>query len=379
MMRALKFSTLSLLVLMVGGRISISAMGEGQGSAEKTAAQQYKNIQVLKDIPADELVPTMQFITASLGVECDFCHVEHDMDKDDKKPKKMAREMMRMMQAINQSNFSGKREVTCNTCHRGSIHPQAIPAIESGDRRTLSAEAGGTDESSADWPQGNSVVERYLEALGGRAALDKISARVESGKVLLGEGRELPVEVFSKSPDLRVVVMHTPNGDNITGYNGQTGWLAAPARPVREMSASEQYAARLDATVMFPTRLAGLFSELKLEPHSENVGDHAASVVWGISPGSPPVRFYFDPESGLLLRVLRYTNTALGLNPTQIDYADYRNVGGARTPFRWTVARSGGAFTIQLDQARDNPQIEPSRFEMPSTPSKDTAGEQPTH
>ena len=98
-------------------------------SAPKTAGEAFKNIQVLKDIPADQLIPSMQFISSSLGVECDFCHVEREFDKDDKKPKKTAREMMQMMFAINKNNFEGEREVTCNTCHRGSPHPQAIPAI----------------------------------------------------------------------------------------------------------------------------------------------------------------------------------------------------------------------------------------------------------
>jgi hypothetical protein len=90
---------------------------------QKTAAQQFKNIQVLKDIPAEQLIPTMQFISASLGVECDFCHVEHQMDKDDKKEKGYAREMMKMEFEIDKGHFNGEMEVTCYTCHRGSAHP----------------------------------------------------------------------------------------------------------------------------------------------------------------------------------------------------------------------------------------------------------------
>ena len=78
-------------------------------AAPQTAAQKYKDIQVLKSIPADELIPSMQFITAALGVECDFCHVSTqgklEFDKDDKKEKKIARQMMQMMFAINKNNF----------------------------------------------------------------------------------------------------------------------------------------------------------------------------------------------------------------------------------------------------------------------------------
>ena len=88
----------------------------------KKAEEQFKNIQVLKGVPAEQIFPTMQFITASLGVECEFCHVQNAFEKDDKKTKQTARKMMEMMFAINQDNFEGHREVTCYSCHRGSAH-----------------------------------------------------------------------------------------------------------------------------------------------------------------------------------------------------------------------------------------------------------------
>jgi hypothetical protein len=78
--------------------------------APKTAEQQFKSIQVLKGISADEVIPSMQFIQTSLGVECDFCHVEHAMEKDDKKPKLAARKMIEMVMAINKGNFKGELE-----------------------------------------------------------------------------------------------------------------------------------------------------------------------------------------------------------------------------------------------------------------------------
>src|SRR5579862_10023796 len=90
----------------------------------KKAEEQFKNIQVLKGVPADQLFPTMQFITASLGVECDFCHVQNAFEKDDKKPKAIARKMMEMMFAINKDNFDGHRAVTCYSCHRGNPKPR---------------------------------------------------------------------------------------------------------------------------------------------------------------------------------------------------------------------------------------------------------------
>ncbi len=358
--------------------IALSFAGRGDGAplpqasanpAVPTAAQKFKNIQVLKTIPADQLIPTMQFIGASLGVECDFCHVEREMDKDDKKPKKIAREMMTMTFALNQDNFKGEREVSCNTCHRGSIHPQAIPAIMAEASKPRGAESEHEpDTPPASLPSGNPVLDKYLQALGGKAALDKVTTLVEKGNAVIGEGRKLPIEVFAKSPDQRVSVMRTPNGDSVTAYNGHEGWLASPGRPLREMSASDDYAAKLDATVFFPAHLTPAFDQLKLEPKPETIADHPATVVLGLTKGQPPAKLYFDQQSGLLIRMVHYTDTALGLNPTQIDFADYRDVGGVKTPFRWTIARPSGAFTIQLEEVHDNMPIDEAKFVKPAQP-----------
>jgi hypothetical protein len=66
------------------------------------------------------------------------------------------------------------------------------------------------------------------------------------------------------------------------------------------------------------------------------------------------------------VRVLRFVVTPLGSNPTQIDYADYREEGGVKTPFRWTVARPNGRFTIQIERMQQNIPIEDDKFAKPA-------------
>jgi photosynthetic reaction center cytochrome c subunit len=97
--------------------------------AGKTAEQVFKNIQVLKGTPADQLQPAMQFISNSLGVECEFCHVQGAFEKDDKKAKLTARQMIEMQMAINKANFKDRTEVTCFSCHRGAHDPVGVPII----------------------------------------------------------------------------------------------------------------------------------------------------------------------------------------------------------------------------------------------------------
>ena len=362
--------------LLFGGAVigvsGQSAHGQGAAAApsSQTAGGKYKNIKVLTDIPADQLIPSMQFIAAALGVECEFCHVagpggKLEFEKDDKDEKKTAREMIQMMFAINKNNFDGKRGVTCNTCHRGSPHPQAIPVIlaESPKPEAMPEHHHEMDEDKL--PSGGPVLAKYIQALGGPSALVKVTTRVEKGKALVPEGPAVPIDIYTKSPDQRVSVMHTPKGESVTAYNGQGGWISFPGRPLREMSAADQLAARLDAESFYPNLLQQQFTDLKLQQDPETIGDHKADVVLGITKGQPPVKFYFDQTSGLLLRMVHYTDTPLGLNPTQVDFSDYRAVDGVKTPYRWTIARPSGAFTIQIDEVQQNVPIDDARFVEP--------------
>jgi photosynthetic reaction center cytochrome c subunit len=77
---------------------------------------------------------------------------------------------------------------------------------------------------------------------------------------------------------------------------------------------------------------------------------------------------YFDQQSGLLLRLVRFAETPLGKNPTQIDYADYRVVDGLKIPYRWTLARPNGRFTIQIDDVKQNVPVDEKLFVMPNAP-----------
>lgn len=93
----------------------------------KKAAEVYKNIQIMKDTPAPQLMRAMNFFTQWLGVRCDHCHVAGAFEKDDKPAKATARSMLNMVSKINADNFGGKNPVTCWTCHRGQTKPQSLP------------------------------------------------------------------------------------------------------------------------------------------------------------------------------------------------------------------------------------------------------------
>ena len=351
-----------ILSLVLVAASAPSRPAQSSGDAPKTAEQVNKNIQVLKGMPADQLIPAMQFISNSLNVECEFCHTQGAFEKDDKKPKETARKMIQMQFAINKENFKGEPEVTCFSCHRGSHDPVRTPIIP--DEEPKRAEAPKPAES-ATLPAADQVIDKYIQAVGGAEALQKITSRSEKGTITVG-GRPTPIELWTKAPDKRISIMHTPNGDNITAYDGHNGWLGSPGgRPPRDISPAEVDPVRLDSDFNLPLDLKKIFSQFRVRP-SDKVGDHETVQLIGIREGKPPVRFFFDKDSGLLVRMVRYVATPLGLNPAEIDYADYRTEGGVKIPYRWTLARPLGRFTIQVDQVQQNIPIEDTKFSKPA-------------
>jgi photosynthetic reaction center cytochrome c subunit len=352
---------------------AVHASAQAPGAAvPKKAEEQFKNIQVLKGIPADQLIPTMQFISTSLGVECEFCHVQRAFEKDDKKPKQTARKMMEMMFAINKDNFNGHREVTCYSCHQGSTAPKAIPVVMT-DEPSESTRASHTQAAPKPHevtvpagPSPDQLLEKFVQASGGAPTIDKITTRVMNGTIDFG-GKSLPIEIYCKDPEKRISFTHMPEGDSVTAFNGQEGWLGSPGRPIHQMSGSDLDSAAMDADLHLPIHLKQMFTDLRLRD-SEKIGDAEVYVVSGERRGSTPVNLYFDKNSGLLVRLVRYGDTALGWLPTQIDYADYRDANGVRVPYRWTLARPNGRFTIQVKDLQQNVPVDDAKFVKPPSP-----------
>lgn len=225
-------------------------------------------------------------------------------------------------------------------------------------------EAGEKKEATG--PAADQLIEKYVQALGGSAAVDKVTSRVAKGTIEFGD-KSFPIDLYSKDPYKRISFTHMPEGDNVTAFDGHEGWLGMSGHPMREMHGADIDAASIDADLHLATHLTKMFTKVSTRG-TEKVGDRDAYVVVGQREEKPPLRLYFDQQSGLLLRLVRFAETPLGRLPTQIDYADYRNADGVKVPFRWTLARPNGRFTIQVTELKQNVLVDEARFAKPPAP-----------
>jgi len=115
-------------------------------------------------------------------------------------------------------------------------------------------------------------------------------------------------------------------------------------------------------------RICAIASDAELVP--AELDDRAMQVVQGSRPGGALATFYFDSQSGLLVRLVRYANSRVGRLPTQIDYADYRDVSGIKIPFRLTVTWLDGLEKIELTDVQVNVPIDAAKFAKPAAPKQ---------
>jgi hypothetical protein len=349
-----------------------SVTGQAQEPAQPMAENVFKNIQVLKGIPADEFMDTMGMFAASLIYDCTGCHVEDILIRREAfaevTPRiQRARQMVVMVNALNRTYFGGQPRVTCFTCHRGSGFPETIPDLN------LQYGDGPPENPNgiALFSQGNEsadpIFAKYISAIGGADRVAKLTSYTATGTYLGFNtgGATVPIEIFARAPDQRATVVRVFDGDAVKTTDGRNAWAAEGWRqlPLMTFTGSNLVSARVEAMLAFPMVLQKAFSQWKVGVVT--IGDADVQVLQGTNPGQLPVNLYFD-DAGLLVRSVRWSSTPVGTVPTQTDYSDYRDVAGVRMPFRMVVTWTNGQNTIELKDVRPNVTIEAARFARPA-------------
>ena len=361
-------------VLAAGAAISVAARQEKPPMADDV----FKNIQVLRGLTVDEFMGTMGFISASLSMNCSDCHDPTNAASyaSDTPRKQAARRMIVMVDTLNKANFGGRRQVTCYSCHRGADRPKITPSLAEQYGAPPEDDPNEVEISRTprpNTPSANQVLGRYIQALGGAQSLASLNSFVARGTYegFDTSGDTVPVDVYAKSPNQRATVVHLGSGvaDNVRVFDGQNAWNTSSGTlmpiPVVPLTAGELEGAKLEAALSFPSQIEQLLKDWRSGFPSIVIDDKPVDVVQGMMADNTPAKFYFDRETGLLVRLVRYTNTRLGFNPTQIDYADYRTVSGVKMPFKMTTTWTDGRSRIALNELQANAPIDAARFAKP--------------
>jgi photosynthetic reaction center cytochrome c subunit len=346
-------------------------------AASHTAAQQpalagatRPKLRVLQALPESQLFPLMNLVSTSLGVRCDYCHVQVSpdlartpsnvggwvWDRDDKPQKRTAREMMQMVVELNAGRFKGASRVTCFTCHRGSTSPARTPPLPPADITTTPA--------AVPLPPVDRVWTDYLKAVGQVDDFAPGTGTVISGWDDRSEGRYGKVEIVVAGADRYRATVSTPDGASSQGLEGEIGWITTNKNVLRLSGAD----------LAFLRRIARRYHPVKERPANlqvvglERVADRDVYVATARIDPITTWTLYFDVVTGLLRREMTTRETMLLPLQEQVDYEDYRDVSGVRLPFR--VKTSDGApydtVTRTFLQIRRNVAVDDAVFRPPA-------------
>ena len=340
--------------------------GPPQPQRPQMSEEAFKNVQVLKGIPVDEFMGAMGLFSAALSMCCLECHAP-DWAADTPR-KRTARKMVQMVETINRTNFTGRKVVSCWTCHRQSDRPQVTPSLDVVYGEPIYWAPDDLFQQAAGAPSPGQVLDKYIQAVGGAERLAKLTSFVGKGKATGYAGSfPSPAEIYVKAPNQRTTIIHTEVGTKTMTFDGRAGWLASPVTPVpvMDLTGGELDGARLDAELSIPGRVKQVLGQWRASLPSDIAG-RPVNVLQGTGAGGAVATLYFDVESGLLKRVVRYANSAMGRVPTQIDFDDYRAVAGVKVPFRWSFAWVSGRDVVELSEVQPNVAIDAARFAKPA-------------
>ena len=362
---------------------------------EKTIAQEgrEKNGKLLGDLPVSQFIPLMNYFAASMGRRCNFCHVNNngqwDYASDDKPEKKTAREMIKLVLDTNSRLTTLKLDpIACYTCHRGRNSPQStiplplpVPSPQAGGQGRPAGAPGGAAATPGAQPQSSptprptptpaeEILSKYVTAIGGQAAIDKIKSRTATGTITTANGQSGTYEL-AQIGDKAIETIVTPRATMKRALTSAGGWESNGPNS-RELVGGDLTRMRNSNQLFSFLKLKDQYTRLRTSGR-DKIGDRDVYIVTASRNDTDADRLYFDIETGLLLRRITYLRTMLGVIPEQWDFDDYRDVEGVKMPFTIKVSSvdPGNPYIVRtFNEIKLNGPVDESKFAMPPAPVK---------
>lgn len=352
-----KIKIFVLSIFLVGGAFVFVRSGEMQTTQVETAGQKFKNIKILNDMPAEQMGKVMNLMAASLGVNCNFCHIEGDFSKDGKEEKESARAMIKMNLALNKNYFDGRPEISCNTCHGGKTSPQNIPNLNA-----ISTAAEERPKQPATKPTIDAILDKYTQAVGGKVNLAKIASRQVTANRVEPNGKTETEEIAQKGNKILIVTKY-PQATVSEAFDGASAWKRAGAKEIN-LKTDEAEQIKRNAQISAFADLKTVYSKLDFR-FVDKIDGREVYLVTATTADNGRERLYFDAASGLLVRRVSSVPTVLGAFQYQVDYSDYKDFGGVKLPATIRYASPNISWTRKITEVKNNAAIDDAKFNSP--------------
>jgi tetratricopeptide (TPR) repeat protein len=233
-----------------------------------------------------------------------------------------------------------------------------------GDTGPVVINDGQIVDSSGSLPTVDEVIERYLKAAGGAAALNGVTSRVVKGTVdVVGVSRGGTFETYSVAPNKAVSILKITPAETIkVGYNGRLGW-AQTATGVRVLKGAELESVQTDADFYAILNLKSLYPKMTLRGKSK-IGYREVYVI-DLEPNSTADRLFIDAETYLPVRM---NSTRMRGNVSvavEIYYDDWSAFEGLLVPHTITISSGKRTMLLTVKEIKNNVPVDANKFEKP--------------
>jgi len=251
---------------------------------------------------------------------------------------------------------SGNNPVDTKTYGNSNASTASVTPPDSANSNTAS-------DSSAAANVVDTILAKYVQALGGEEALKAVSSRVATGTFELPSmGVSGTAEIYQKAPNKNLLISSVPGlATSRRGFNGSAGWEQEADGSIKSLTGKELATIRRESEFYSDLNLRKDYQSMTLAGQ-EKVGGKDAFVIKGTATGGGEETLYFDRQSGLLLR----KDTAGDKGTSQVLYSDYRTVDGIKFAFTFSQQDSQSNAVIRIKEIRHNVSINDTIFNPPS-------------
>jgi len=210
------------------------------------------------------------------------------------------------------------------------------------------------------------IIEKSIEATGGRAAMEKLTSTWAKGAMeFSAQEAHGSVELFAKAPNRQLVVMTLEGfGDIKQGFDGQVAWAQDPTGHITEITGAPLDDMKRSMVFNASLRWKEIYPKVVLIGQ-DPVGDRKAWLLELTPSTGRAVKRWYDAETFLLLRESGTRETPQGAMDIRADFSDYRDVAGIKAPFKIRQSMAMGDIVMSISEIRNNVEIEDAKFAKP--------------
>lgn len=230
----------------------------------------------------------------------------------------------------------------------------------------FSAGAFAQTATNANLPTAQEIINKYVAAIGGREANEKIKSRMIKATVELSPmGLKGEAESYTAAPNKYYNRLNLAGvGEIIEGFDSTTAWSINPLQGNRDKEGQELLQTKLSSNFYREINLDKLYSNWQVKG-VEKVGERDTYVLIGTPEGLDPETFYFDTETGILLRNDSTLISPQGNAASKVFYEDVREVDGVKVPFKIRNVLSNLEIITTVTEVKNNVTVEDSKFTKP--------------